>query len=76
MKLLVYFTAYHWDNYQGGSGVYQNHTLIVEFNGEANLVWEKIHSECRNFLQKQRAFNQAVYTKTVGEYTINKAELI
>jgi hypothetical protein len=76
MKFLVYFTAFHWDNYQGGSGVYQKHILLVEFIGEPNLVWEIIHDKIKNYLNKNRTFNQSTYTKTTGEYTIQKAELI
>jgi hypothetical protein len=76
MKLRIYFTAFHWDNYQGGSGVYQSHRLTVEFGGDHQKVWEHIHDEVKKYLASNRAFDQSTYSKAQGEYTIEKVELL
>lgn len=76
MTLLIYFTAFHWDNHQGGSGVYQSHRLTIDFSSDANLVWEIIHNKIAEYLQINRAFDQSHYSKKQGEYTIQKVELM
>jgi len=70
MKFLVYFTAFHWDNYQGGSGKYFQHRIEVEFDGSSYLVWEAIHDKVKKWLADKRVHKQT------AEYIIDKAELI
>lgn len=76
MKFIVYFTAYHWDNYQGGSGKYISHRINLEFSNSNFMIWEHIHNAIKTYLKANRAFDQSVYSKNQGEYTIEKAELL
>lgn len=78
MKLLIWFTAYYWDNYQGGSGKYVDSKLLVEIDNDVNsyMVWEKVHDKIKNYLEKNRPFDQSIYSKKQGEYVISKAELL
>jgi len=78
MKLLVYFIAYYWDNYQGASGNYVESKLLVEIENDvaAYMVWEKVHDKIKMHLKSSRPFDQAIYSKTQSEYSITKAELL
>lgn len=78
MKLLVYFIAYYWDNYQGGSGKYVESKLLVEIDNNvvAYMVWEKVHDKIKLHLKSVRPFDQTAYSKNQSEYSITKAELI
>lgn len=78
MKLLVYFVAYYWDNYQGGSGKYVESKLLVEIDDDtsASFIWEKVHDKIKAHLKLSRPYDQSAYSKTQGEYSIIKAELL
>lgn len=78
MKLLVYFVAYYWDNYQGGSGKYVESKLLIEIDNDvpSYMIWEKVHDKIKSHLKTARPYDQSFYTKIQAEYSITKAELI
>lgn len=78
MKILVNFMAYYWDNYQGGSGKYVEHTILVVIQDHRKVdeVWEEIHKEIKFILKAKRPFDQSIYSKEQKEYVIIKAEFL
>ena len=76
MNYLVRFTAYHWDNHQGGSGQYINHTLLVKIEKDDNFGWQGIHDAIQANLKTTRVFDQTVYSKVQKEYIITEAILL
>jgi hypothetical protein len=78
MDVLIYFTAYYWDNYQGGSGKYIEHKIrhtLTKYE-DTEAFPTIFNDSVREYLKRTRPFDQSVYLKQQGEYVITKVEFI
>lgn len=82
LKFLVSISAYFWDNYQGGSGVFIDQELLVEIDLDfeacenSDTVKNKIKAQVEHHLFKVRSFDQTIYSKKQGEYNIKRIVLL
>jgi hypothetical protein len=72
VRVLVYYTDFHWDNYQGGSGKYFNFKILIQLEDDVKVseFWEVVHNQLKHAVKIQRTFVQDNSPK------ITKAEVL